>query len=219
MPEQEHQTGQGPSRSRTCDPGACEHGRTRHEGCKRCFWVGCGTTCSGRSSTAIHTLTLSGECSGCGPVAHDEPCVNSQHDYDYDLTCSGVTDACRAWEECMVCTPEDSVTVKEMADGGEDAEAHGKEHRVINGLWMTPTDNCFIACHENQGEAVAYLGSLPHGRYAVDGEDIGDGDLGLTLVTSADASTLTAPARATSPDPDPVLSSVSRDGGHTREAP
>jgi hypothetical protein len=132
--------------------------------------------------TPFHVLTLSGECDGCGPVPHDAPCVNRQHSYDYTLTCPGVTDSCRFYQECLTCTAEETRALNE----DDTEEAHGVEHHLINGLWMVPTDRCFIADHDHQGEAVAYLGPLPPGSYPVDGEDIGDGDLGLTLALRSD---------------------------------
>lgn len=87
--------------------------------------------------------------------------------YEYEVDCPGVTDQCRRWEECAVA---DCPISAEWDDG--DSEAHGQPHKLIAGMWMTPTEHCYVAVHDGLPDAVA--GDFAPGRHDIDWE-VGDG--------------------------------------------
>lgn len=88
-----------------------------------------------------------------------------------DLICNGVTDACRVWRECARCR----AVLGRVDEHGRDlyddrlyerGEAHGAEHQRLDGMWMTPTDECIgSACDEH--DAYYLVAELPEGDYPV----------------------------------------------------
>lgn len=83
----------------------------------------------------------------------------------YRLECPNVTDACRSWRECDDCPPGTDYDTLDDADG----DYHGVEHGSIRGVWMVPTDDCFLTYHVNSydDEIARELGITEPGTYRV----------------------------------------------------
>jgi hypothetical protein len=94
-------------------------------------------------------------------------------EYDYALTCPGVTDHCRAFVDCVANDDE-----REFLEDADDPIAHGKKHIMIDALWMAATDDCLYVGHDNLPDEAARLG-LPAGYHAVDVDYRGDGEINL----------------------------------------
>jgi hypothetical protein len=100
-------------------------------------------------------------------------------EHDFDVTCPGVTDRCRAYVDCLA-KPEEI----EVLNLGDPPTAHGKRHLLIDGTWMAATDQCLYATGDI-AEAAEYLASkhaLKPGTYRVDVDYRGDGELDLILL-------------------------------------
>ena len=103
------------------------------------------------------------------PESHEYDCHD---DCAAEVICPGVTNACRTWWECNRCR---AVLRRVDAHGAdlyddrlsERGEAHGVDHEHIDGMWMTPSDQCLsTACDEHDaGELVSVL---PDGDHPVD---------------------------------------------------
>lgn len=119
-----------------------------------------------------HVLVLTGPCEDCEATDHAAPCVNDQHSYDYAVECPGVTDACRMYRECTACSVRAAAGLPPEADE-ETGMGHGVPHRRIGGLWMTPTDDCYVQTIDGLADAVADL-NLSLGRYLIDHDFPGD---------------------------------------------
>jgi hypothetical protein len=89
--------------------------------------------------------------------------------YDYEVECPGVTDECRRWEQCVAST---CTVAREYQFDAREALGHGEHHRYINGMWMTPTEHCYVQGHDGLPDAVA--GYFELGRHPI-GWDVGDG--------------------------------------------
>lgn len=91
------------------------------------------------------------------------------HWQEFAVDCPGVTDACRAWQECQVAgcpaNAGNSNVLWEVSD-----VSHGQEHRHINDAWMTATDRCYLLDADelpDVAETLATKPELPPGRYEV----------------------------------------------------
>lgn len=115
--------------------------------------------------TAEHVLVITPDSDG--------PDDNEPY-YSYAVECPGVTDDCRAWKGCEVCPRE--MTDEQDDDLWDDGEAHGEEHRKIQGEWMVPTASCFVAGFDELYESARYL-DLPAGRWPVAFTVEDDGEL------------------------------------------
>jgi hypothetical protein len=90
-----------------------------------------------------HTLTATWRpCPQCTATPCAE-CTDSP-DVAYTLTCTGVTDECRAWTQCERCTSEDIAVLDDEEDDA-DGIAHGVQHADINGDWCRPMTICWLA--------------------------------------------------------------------------
>ncbi len=98
----------------------------------------------------------------------------------YRLECPGVTDDCRAYEDCVADADEVAALDRAADDGDDTPTAHGVEHRHIDGMWMAATDHCLYATHPLLPDCGEYLTTTP-GRYEVTCHYIGDGDIELLL--------------------------------------
>lgn len=109
------------------------------------------------------TITHDPESHAYGEGCHDE-CTAQ-------VTCSGVTDACRCWWECDTCREAMSGLDQDaLADFEERLEdegsAHGKEHQRIDGMWMTPSTQCLTQAMETDAYDLVFR--LPDGQHPVD---------------------------------------------------
>jgi len=100
--------------------------------------------------------------------------TGTESDREYAIECPGVTALCRMWVECETCYPRqrpEGFDYEAWDEGMHNADGmvHGAEHNYIDGLWMTPTDRCFVSWAEGMVESAADLGLGP-GRHPVDYE-------------------------------------------------
>lgn len=105
---------------------------------------------------------------------------------EFDVTCPGVTDHCRAYVDFLA-KAEEIEALSDAQDAGEPLEAHGARHLLIDGTWMAATDNCLYASGDI-AEAAEYLAAehaLKPGTYRVDVDYRGDGELDLMLLGKA----------------------------------
>lgn len=106
-----------------------------------------------------------GLCDDCG----DDPQL------DYAIECPGVTPACALWLECSTCyVPRVGLAAERREELEQTGEAHGVEHQWIDGRWMTPTTDCYLAGHDALGEEGGYIAQGKPGRWPVEHE-VGDG--------------------------------------------
>lgn len=80
------------------------------------------------------------------------------------IECPGVTDDCRAWDECMEsgCRRPDDETLDRLSD---EQPVHGQVHVRISDLgWCVPTSNCWLQTTDASDEA----DGLDPGRYVFD---------------------------------------------------
>jgi hypothetical protein len=92
----------------------------------------------------------------------------------YAIECPGVTENCRMWRTC------DPNEVIGDHDQLEPQIVHGVVHRLIEDMWMVPTEGCFVRDNDFLPEAADSLELCP-GRYPVDFEAGGGCDLFLTV--------------------------------------
>lgn len=106
------------------------------------------------------------------PIPPDEP--DAEREFDYKVECPGVTDACRTWWECTICT--DALAKDE--DGSyrdrleDDGEAHSVEHRLMEFGWAVPSEDCWAQVADDQPDAIEEVfdgaeRSIEPGRYPV----------------------------------------------------
>ncbi|GAA0719466.1 hypothetical protein Drose_05785 [Dactylosporangium roseum] len=84
----------------------------------------------------------------------------------YTLTCDGVTDTCRAWQECLDTDCDRDVLEWSEEDGDDEPEAHGIRHRNLDMGWSTPLDECWLVGHPDWPEPAREL-QLGPGVYRV----------------------------------------------------
>ncbi len=84
----------------------------------------------------------------------------------YKLDCDGVTDACRAWQECdaLGCTTDALDRAEE--DGDDEPVAHGVAHKSLNIGWAVPLEECWLKSDPDWPEPARELGVGP-GVYRV----------------------------------------------------
>lgn len=103
------------------------------------------------------------------PESHElEDCHD---DCTAEVVCAGVTDACRTWWECDRCR----AVLRRVSDAAaeeyderihERGTAHRQEHQHIDGMWMTPSNQCLsTACDEHNGHD--FVSELPAGDHPV----------------------------------------------------
>lgn len=118
------------------------------------------------TTTAPHVLVITGE----------------EDHRDYDIECPGVTDDCRAYGGCNCPESRD-----QHGDAlWDNAEAHGVEHKHIDGEWMRPTDQCYVSTSDNLPdvcEELAKREQLGPGRHPIDFDYQGEGWYELQLLT------------------------------------
>jgi hypothetical protein len=87
---------------------------------------------------------------------------------DGSIECTGVTDACRTWWECREEHTWDRDEFEFFSDAvyeGEDLH-HGVEHRVIDGMIMTPSEQCLGQALDSAWESAREAAEgLAPGRY------------------------------------------------------
>jgi hypothetical protein len=102
-------------------------------------------------------------------------------EHAYEIECPGVTDRCLMWRTC---DPNEVIGDLGDADTLEPQIVHGVVHRLIEDMWMVPTEGCFVRDNDFLPEAADSLELRP-GRYPVD-FGAGDGcDLSLTVLAEA----------------------------------
>jgi hypothetical protein len=76
----------------------------------------------------------------------------------------------------------------ESKDGGDalwdDTESHGVDHRHIDGMWMKPTENCYLQwldCMPDAASDLATRADLGPGSYPVSFDYTGEGWYELEL--------------------------------------
>jgi hypothetical protein len=86
------------------------------------------------------------------------------HRFDVKVECPGVTDACRSWEDCDECTPEDEEAMDRTGDGW----AHGVAHfRRGDEGWFVPGEDCdYRLCVYRHDARDMFQGHAP-GTYPV----------------------------------------------------
>lgn len=119
-------------------------------------------------------------------------------DVDATVECPGVSDSCRLWIECAVCcaeTREVQARVHELCDDGEQHEIHGVLHIRGEGTVWAYTHRC-LSDYDGATDSIAdTAANLPSGRYPVDVNYLGDGDVEIELIGPA-ASIEKEPAHA-----------------------
>lgn len=114
------------------------------------------------ATNPLHVLAVTVErCTDCTQGQLCSYCLEDPELW-HVIKCPGVTDACRAWEEC-----DDCENVSDYESLAETSFAHGQEHRYLDGRWMTPTSDCYIATYEDLPDAIDYLDIDGAGRYEV----------------------------------------------------
>jgi hypothetical protein len=101
--------------------------------------------------------------------------------HEFAIECPGVTDACRAWLECVEkhCTARQEhaedcrADCNRHNDSSEDEPvAHGRRHRYIGGAfvgWGTPSDDCYpVTCGQIVEAAYSIRTDWVRGRYPVE---------------------------------------------------
>lgn len=102
------------------------------------------------------------------PESHALDCHD---DCRVSLACPGVTDSCRTWWECTICRDalhgmDEDARDQFDEDLYETEVAHGEEHRQIDGMWMTPSNDCIgLSLDTDAGDLVD---TLPDGDHPVD---------------------------------------------------
>lgn len=127
-----------------------------------------------------HSVTITHDPASHKLGCHDE-CTEQ-------VTCTGVTDACRCWWRCDTChTIREGLSDEEITAFDERLEdeehAHGKEHQRIDGDWMTPSNQCLVHVMENDAYELVFR--LPDGVHPVDI----DSDEGFVYVTAIEPTT------------------------------
>ena len=90
------------------------------------------------------------------------------------LVCTGVTDSCRFWLECLD-PAHTHPDIHDIWDRGDDEEPviGGKEHRWLDGSWMTRVNQCIVTSDGYEcdfpSEAPREVGFIP-GVYPVEFE-------------------------------------------------
>lgn len=86
----------------------------------------------------------------------------------YQMLCPGITDSCRAYEECDC--PQSKVSEEygdTWIDFFEEKEVHGVIHKYIDGFWMRPLEVCFPSIDMYLAEAARDAGIRSPGEYLV----------------------------------------------------
>lgn len=107
-------------------------------------------------------------------VTHDA----ESHEYDchddckVQIICTGVTDACRTWWECPVCQDARAALDGDDLDDFDEAlheagEVHGIDHQWIDGMWMTPSEDC-LGSNMLDNDAHDLVDELATGDHPVD---------------------------------------------------
>lgn len=115
---------------------------------------------------ALHTVTIKHD-----PASHAEDCHD---DCTVDVHCPGVTDKCRTWWECNVCRiamasmdSDDRAKWEDLMYDEDDGAWHGVDHSHIDGMWMTPSEDCLLTSSlDNNADDLVY--ELPEGVHPVD---------------------------------------------------
>lgn len=149
--------------------------------------AGAVSTQRGHFERHILVVTID-RCRNCVPDG--ALCADCTEDPDlrYDIECPGVTNSCRAWDECRTCyVPRVGISsdVKDQLE--QHGEAHGQPHQYIDGRWMTPTSHCYVAGHDALSEEGSYIANGQPGRWPV-AHEVGDGtELYLHVLKPAEA--------------------------------
>ncbi len=102
--------------------------------------------------------------------------------YGYTLTCPGVTDTCRVFEDCL---PDDAEQEALDEAAGPLPTAHGKRHTFYDNAWMAETDRCLYVGHDQLPEVAGEL-RLGVGTYPVLVRRDRHGDLVLAVGAELD---------------------------------
>lgn len=110
------------------------------------------------------------------PAPPDEP--DAEREFNYEVECPGVTDVCRTWWECTICSDalakDEDGSYRDRLD--EDSEAHGVEHRLMGFGWAVASGDCWAQVADERPDAIEDVFDLAKrpiepGRYSVTVED------------------------------------------------
>lgn len=110
-------------------------------------------------------------------ITHDPDYPHSNNSgHRYEIRCDGVTDWCRAWQECLAPACDRDALERAEEEGDDAPIVHGVVHRYIGNYgWSTEQPGCVLPQYDSWTDDVRELGLTPGSyRFTHQWEDGGE---------------------------------------------